>query len=136
MSFLIDTNVVSELARPRPDRRVVVWSETAGVASSYLSVLTIGEIAKGVAKLQQRNAAAGAALHDWLVGLQQQYADRIIDIDTEVAQAWGRIASRRSVPVIDALLAATALVHDLTLVTRHERDVADLGVDVLNPWNV
>lgn len=136
MSFLIDANVVSELARPKPNGRVVAWSEAAGVASLYLSVLTIGEIAKGAAKLRQRNAAAADALYDWLVGLQRQYADRIIGIDVEVAQAWGRIASQRSVPVVDALLAATALVHGLTLVTRNERDVADLGVAVLNPWNL
>jgi predicted nucleic acid-binding protein len=135
LSFLIDTNVASELGRANANRNVVAWANSVGTLNLHLSVLTLGEVAKGAAKLQRRDAAAGTALYRWLDGLRQQYADRIIGIDADIAEAWGRLASGRSVPVIDALLAATALVHGLTLVTRNERDVADFGVPVLNPWN-
>ena len=136
MSFLLDTNVVSELGRKNPDRRVAAWANSVGTAALHLSVLTLGEIAKGAASLERRDAMQGAALSRWLEGLRHQYADRIIAVDDQIAEAWGRLASRRSIPVIDALLAATALARSMTLVTRNIRGVADVGVEVLNPWNV
>jgi predicted nucleic acid-binding protein len=136
LSFLLDTNVVSELGRKNPDRRVAAWANSVGTAALHLSVLTLGEIAKGAASLERRDAMRGVALSRWLEGLRHQYADRIIAVDDQIAEAWGRLASRRSIPVIDALLAATALVRSMTLVTRNIRDVADVGVEVLNPWNV
>lgn len=136
MSFLLDTNVVSELGRKNPDRRVAAWANSVGTVALHLSVLTLGEIAKGAVSLERRDAMRGAALSRWLEGLRHQYADRIIAVDDQIAEAWGRLASRRSIPVIDALLAATALVRNMTLVTRNIRDVADVGVEVLNPWNV
>jgi len=133
LSFLLDTNVVSELGRKNPDRRVAAWANSVGTAALHLSVLTLGEIAKGAASLERRDTMRGVALSRWLEGLRHQYADRIIAVDDQIAEAWGRLASRRSIPVIDALLAATALVRSMTLVTRNIRDV---GVEVLNPWNV
>jgi predicted nucleic acid-binding protein len=136
LSFLIDTNVVSELGRKNPDCHVVAWANNVGTAALHLSVLTLGEIAKGAASLERRDALRGAALSRWLEGLHHQYADRIIAVDDEIAEAWGRLASRRSIPVIDALLAATALVRGMTLVTRNVRDIADVGVEVLNPWTI
>jgi toxin FitB len=136
LSFLLDTNVVSELGRKNPDRRVAAWANSVGTAALHLSVLTLGEIAKGAASLERRDAMRGVALSRWLEGLRYQYADRIIAVDDQIAEAWGRLASRRSIPVIDALLAGTALVRSMTLVTRNIRDVADVGVEVLNPWNV
>ncbi len=136
MNFLVDTNVVSELGRKNPDRHVVAWANSVGTSALHLSVLTLGEIAKGAASLERRDAVRGTALSRWLEGLHHQYADRIIAVDDEIAEAWGRLASRRSTPVIDALLAATALVRGMTLVTRNVRDIADVGVEVLNPWNV
>jgi predicted nucleic acid-binding protein len=136
LSFLLDTNIVSELGRKNPDRRVAAWANSVGTAALHLSVLTLGEIAKGAASLERRDAMRGAALSRWLEGLRHQYADRIIAVDDQIAEAWGRLASRRSIPVIDALLAATALVRGMTLVTRNIRDIADVGVEVLNPWNV
>jgi predicted nucleic acid-binding protein len=136
LSFLLDTNVVSELGRKDPDRRVAAWANSVGTAALHLSVLTLGEIAKGAASLERRDAMRGVALSRWLEGLRHRYADRIIAVDDQIAEAWGRLASRRSIPVIDALLAATALVRGMTLVTRNIRDVADVGVEVLNPWNV
>ena len=135
MSFLVDTNVVSELGRKNSNRHVLAWANSVGTTALHLSVLTLGEIAKGAAKLERRDAVRGAALSRWLYGLRQQYADRIIDVDGEIAEAWGRLASGRSIPIIDALLAATALVRGMTLVTRNVRDIADVGVPVLNPWN-
>jgi len=136
LSFLLDTNVVSELGRKDPDRRVAAWANSVGTAALHLSVLTLGEIAKGAASLERRDAMREAALSRWLEGLRHQYADRIIAVDDQIAEAWGRLASRRSIPVIDALLAATALARSMTLVTRNIRGVADVGVEVLNPWNV
>lgn len=134
MSFLVDTNVVSELGRKNPNRHVVAWANSVGTAGLHLSVLTLGEIAKGAASLARRDAARGAALSRWLEGLHYQYADRIIAVDDEIAEAWGRLASGRSIPVIDALLAATALVRGMTLVTRNVRDIADIDIEVVNPW--
>jgi toxin FitB len=135
LSFLIDTNVVSELGRKNPDRHVVAWANSIGAAELYLSVLTLGEIAKGAASLARRDAVRGAALSRWLEGLRLQYAGRIIAVDGEIAEAWGRLAAGRSIPVIDTLLAATALVRGMTLVTRNVRDVGGASITLLNPWN-
>jgi toxin FitB len=135
LSFLLDTNVVSELARKNADRRVIAWARSVDRTDLHLSVLTLGEISKGAVRLGRRDAARGAAFAQWLDGLRQIYIDRIIAVDGEIAEAWGRLAASRSIPVIDALLAATALVRGLTLVTRNVRDIADLGTAVLNPWD-
>jgi predicted nucleic acid-binding protein len=135
LNFLLDTNVVSELGRTNADRNVVAWANRAGTPALHLSVLTLGEIAKGATRLERRDAVRGAALWRWLDGLRQQYADRIIGVDDEIAEAWGRLASGRSIPVVDALLTATASVRRMTLVTRNVRDIAEAGVPVLNPWN-
>jgi hypothetical protein len=134
LNFLLDTNVVSELERKSPDRKVVAWAKTIDTMDLHLSVLTLGEITRGAAKLERRDAARGAALFQWLDGLRRQYHDRIIGVDGEIAEAWGRLGSGRSIPIVDGLLAATALVRGMTLVTRNVRDIADLGVAVLNPW--
>jgi toxin FitB len=134
LRFLIDTNVASELGRPRPDRNVVAWSNSVPADAQYLSVLTFGELTRGVAQLAGREPPRSAALQRWLTGLQQAYADRIIGVDREVAEQWGRLEAKRTLPVIDSLIAATALVRGMTLVTRNVRDIEDTGVTFLNPW--
>ena len=135
MTFLIDTNVVSELGRTRPHAEVSAWSLSVAADMQYLSVLTLGELQRGVAQLARRDKLRSDVLQGWLNGLRESYADRILSVDTEVAKEWGRLDARRSLPTIDGLLAATALVHDMTLVTRNVRDIADTGVRILNPWN-
>lgn len=134
MKFLIDTNVASELGRPRPDRNVVAWSHNVAPEDQYLSVLTLGELARGVSRLARRDGSRSAALQQWLDGLKRSYSDRIVDVDHEIAEQWGLLDAKRSMPVVDGLLAATALVHGMILVTRKVRDVRDTGVAMLNPW--
>ena len=134
MKYLLDTNVVSELRRKTPAPRVLAWFRAADPAALYLSVLTLGEIAKGAESLSRRDAAAGRALHAWLDGLREHYADRLIPVNTEIAEAWGRLSAARPLPVIDGLLAATALVRAMTLVTRNARDVKGTGAAVIDPW--
>jgi len=136
--FLLDTNVISELVKPRPDPRVVGWIEEIDENLLYLSVLTLGEIRKGVAGLPQ--SAHRTALEAWLESdLRFRFSKRILSIDEEVADRWGSLAGRaqkegHSLPVIDGLLAATAIHHNLTLVTRNTADIAASGVPVFNPW--
>ena len=134
MKYLLDTNVVSETRRRVPNETVIAWFRRADPSALFLSVLTLGEIAKGAELLARRDAQAGTILNRWLEGLRNNYADRIIGIDAEIAQAWGRMAAARPIPVIDSLLAATASVQGMTFVTRNERDAAATGIAVLNPW--
>jgi predicted nucleic acid-binding protein len=136
--YLLDTNCLSELVRPAPEPRVVEWVEAADETMLYLSVLTLGEIRKGLAALPQGKRRT--RLEAWLeVDLQARFAGRILPIDSGVADRWGSIAARakrggKVLPVIDGLLAATALHHDLTVVSRNAGDLEQSLVPVLNPW--
>lgn len=136
--FLLDTNCVSELVRTKPHPRVVEWMESVEESLLYLSVLTLGEICKGLASLP--HGKRRTRLEEWLeVELRARFADRLLPVDEEVALRWGLLAARanrqgKSLPVIDGLLAATALHHNLTLVTRNTGDFAIGQVPVLNPW--
>ena len=136
--FLLDTNVLSELIKPKPEAKVVQWIEGTNESSLFLSVLTLGEIRNGVARLRQ--GARRGRLEAWLrVDLRGRFQDRILPIDEAIAERWGAIsalaaAQGKPLPVIDGLLAATALHHDLTLATRNASDVAATGVSILNPW--
>lgn len=135
MSYLLDTNVLSELRRRSPHPTVVSWITHRPAGTLFLSVLTLGEIRKGVESLA--NPARRLPLIDWLeTELPAFFAGRILPVDLGVADRWGHLVARagRPLPAIDSLLAATALQHRLTLVTRNLKDVAGLGVDVLDPW--
>jgi toxin FitB len=137
--FLLDTNVISELVKPKPEPKVTTWIDSIDENLLYLSVLTLGEIRKGIASL--RHAARRVTLEAWLDSdLVLRFAERILPIDRAVADRWGRLAAdagsvKSPLPVIDGLLAATALDQNLTLVTRNTRDIAVTGVSVFNPWN-
>jgi toxin FitB len=135
VTFLLDTNVISEVRRKRPDASVLSWLKRADAAALCISVLTLGEIAKGAAQCAVRDRAQAAIYYQWLDQVRSNYADRTIAVDADIAKAWGRLAARRTLSVVDGLLAATALVRGMTLVTRNERDINNLGVPVLNPWN-
>lgn len=132
--FLLDTNVLSETRKKKPDPGVVDFLESAGDNELYLSVLTLGEFRKGVLAKRREDKDAGARLSVWVDGLEESFADRILKINLTIARLWGDWSSERPRPVIDTLLAATASVHGLALVTRNVRHVADLQVKILNPW--
>ena len=135
MSYLIDTHALSELRRKEPDANVVAWFAQRPPVTLYLSVLTLGEIRKGVEGAA--DTARRQALTDWLeTDLPLFFTGRILGVDGAVADRWGRLvaAAGRPLPAIDSLLAATALAHDLVLVTRNTKDFAGLPVQVFNPW--
>ncbi len=135
MSYLLDTNVLSELRRKIPNAGVVAWFSQRPASTLFLSVLTLGELRKGVEGVA--DADRRAALLDWLeVELPAFFTGRILSVDAHVADRWGRLTATagRPLPAIDSLIGATAAHHGLSLVTRNVRDYADLGLDVINPW--
>jgi toxin FitB len=135
VSYLLDTNVVSELRKgDRANRGVVRWFGDVADEELYLSVLTAGELRRGIDSVQRRDREAAAALNRWLHGLLESFADRLLPINHAIAVEWGRMNVARSLPVIDSLLAATAKVHGLTFITRNTQDVAATGVACVNPF--
>ena len=136
--FLLDTNCISEVVRSKPEPRVLEWKQAADETLLYLSVLTLGEIRKGLAWLPQSKRRTH--LESWLeVELQARFSGRILPIDAAVADRWGVLAGaakRRgiSLSAIDGLLAATALQHNLTIVSRNVSDFANTQTPILNPW--
>lgn len=138
--FLLDTNCISEAVRVNPEPRVLAWIEAADESLLYLSVLTLGEIRKGVAALSPGRRRT--KLEMWLeLELRARFSGRILSIDAGVADRWGLLAAAarrqgKALSVIDGLLAATALHHNLTIVSRNVSDFASLPVAVVNPWKV
>ena len=135
MSYLIDTNIICEVRKgARCDAKVSAWYASIADEDIFLSTLLLGEIRKGVELARPRDARKAAALERWLRGVEAAFEGRVLGIDNAVSDRWGRMSAIRPVPVIDGLLAATALTHNLTLVTRNDRDVVGLGATVLNPF--
>lgn len=132
--FLLDTNVIAETKRRSPHPNVMAWFDRVDAGVIFLSVLTLGEITKGAELLAGRDPRAAASLRSWLDGIRRSFASRIVGIDGEIAEIWGRMSARRPLPVIDSLIAATAVVRDLTLVTRNLHDVAGMGARTVDPW--
>lgn len=133
--YLLDTNVVSETRKGRRiNDNVVAWLESVDDDDLFLSVLVIGEIRKGVEQARSKDAVKARALEAWLTGLEHRYGDRVLPITPLVADQWGRLGAIRPLSTVDGLLAATAIVYDLTLVTRNVTDVAHTGVNLLNPF--
>ncbi len=132
--YLLDTNVVSETRRKQADPRVVSFLATADPSTLYISVLTVGELRKGVAHKQRTDAFSANQLASWVDGLEISFADRIVGIDAPTAKLWGEWSAQRPRPVIDTLLAATALRHGFRFVTRNAGDLEDLAIPLLNPW--
>jgi predicted nucleic acid-binding protein len=132
--YLIDTNVISELRRPKRSPTVVAWFSSVVAADLFLSVLTLGELRRGIEILRFKDPTAASSLDRWLEGVRTEFSDRILAIDDAVAEQWGRLSVRQPLPSIDGLLAATASVHGLTMVTRNTADFERSGVDLLNPF--
>ncbi len=132
---LIDTNIISEVRKgKRCDANVAAWYAGVSEADIFLSALVVGEIRKGIERVRGSDQARAEALERWLAAVIEGFAQRILPVDTRVAEEWGRMSAIRSVPVVDALLAATAKANGLILATRNVADVQGLGVTVLNPF--
>ena len=134
MSYLLDTNVLSEARKPAGDANVRAWLASVRGTELYLSVLVVGEIRQGIERLRRRDPPQAAVFEAWLATLRRDYADRILPVTADIAEEWGRLNVPDPLPAIDGLLAATARVHGLTLVTRNTADVARTGVALLNPF--
>ena len=135
MTYLIDTNVISELRKgDRADPGVSSWFADLADEEVFLSVLTLGEIRKGIENVRRRDPEAASTLESWLARVADGYGDRILPVDRSVAEEWGRMSVPDPLPVVDGLLAATARVAGLTLATRNVGDVARTGVSCVNPF--
>jgi toxin FitB len=136
LSYLLDTNVVSELRKGRRcDPGVASWFAEVSSEEIYLSALILGEIRKGIENIRRRDQPAAEALEGWFQELVATHSDRILSVDQSIAEQWGRFNVPDPLPVLDGLLAATASVYNLTLVTRNLQDVERIGVDCLNPFS-
>lgn len=131
--YLLDTNVLSETRKKQPDPGVLAFLEAVDSSSLFISVLTIGELRKGVAALMRKDRASARSLAAWVEGLEFGFADRLIAIDAAIARLWGEWSGDRPRPVIDTLLAATAAQNSLVFVTRNTQDVDGLPVKLHNP---
>ena len=134
MTFLLDTNVVSEIRKQAPDAGVAGWFASVPADGLFISVLVVGEIRQGIERLARRDPAQAEIFEQWFSRLVHGYGDRIVPITVRVAETWGRLNVPDPVPVVDGLMAATALIHDWTLVTRNVDDVASTGVRFLDPF--
>lgn len=135
MSYLIDTNIISEVRKgARCDPKVAAWWASVRDEDLFLSTLVLGEVRKGVELARAKDPAKAGVLERWLAQVATAFTDRLFPVDRSVAEEWGRMSAQRPVPVVDCLMAATAKVNGLTLVTRNEDGAADLGAAVLNPF--
>ena len=136
MSILLDTNVLGELRKEnRCDAAVRQWFEDAAAEELFVSVMVLGEIRRGIERIRLRDQTQARALEKWLRWISIEFADRLLVVDEKVADQWGRLGLRQPVPVLDALLAATAWGHDLVVVSRDEDGFRNTGVRVINPFS-
>lgn len=135
MSYLIDTNIISEIRKgKRTNANVARWYATVSGEDLYLSVLVLGEIRQGVERCRERDPTKAASLEKWLQRIKEGFGPRVLGISQIIAEEWGKMNAYRSLPTVESLLAATAHVHDLVLVTRNIAFVEPTGVRFLNPF--
>lgn len=137
MKYLIDTCVISELIKPTPNKNIEKWFFSKKEESLYISVLTFGELKKGISKLT--DSKKKTSLTEWLAEIENRFIERTLDINKEVAETWGLIQGRLEkkgtpMPTIDALIACTAIINSMTVVTRNIKDMTKSGVELINPW--
>jgi predicted nucleic acid-binding protein len=138
MKYLLDTCVISEIIRPKPSSKITKWIKNEDESNFFLSVLTIGELHKGIEKLTESKRKR--ELHNWVENdLKERFWSRIIDIDVQTAMVWGKIQGMaesigRPMPAVDSLIAATGITHNLTVVTRNISDMKESGASLFNPW--
>ena len=137
MAYLLDTCALSEFTKPKPSASVDAWFAQIPDGADFVSVLTLGELEKGITKLASLRRRA--ALERWFGDLRDRFSGRILTVDEPVALEWGRITARGELagsplPSIDALIAATAIVHGLAVVTRNTSDIARIGAPIIDPW--
>jgi len=132
--YLLDSKLISETRKIRADAGVMAFLAAADATRLFLSVLTLGELRKGVEAKRRADSATADRLGAWMDRIETTFADRILPVDTPAARLWGELSARRTLPVIDTLIAATAISRGLTLVTRNTRDVAATGVPLFDPW--
>lgn len=133
--YLLDTNIISEIRkRERCHPRVRRWFAAVEDEALFLSVLVLGEIRRGIELIRRRDEVVGRSLDRWLRGLERRFEERVLPVTVEISDRWGRIALDQPLPPIDGLLAATALHHGLTLVTRNVNHVKRSGAEVVNPF--
>jgi toxin FitB len=134
--YLLDTNVISETRKKRPDSGVMAFLAAADSAGLFLSVLSLGELRKGVKARRKTDPTVGDLLGVWVDTIETQFADRLLWVDAATATVWGELSAGRSLPVIDTLIAATAIRHGMTLVTRNTVDFQSTGAPLIDPWQV
>lgn len=140
MNYLLDTCVLSELIKPKPSMDVVKWISAIDERCLYISVLTIGEIHKGIEKLPESKKKDN--LHKWVnYDLKERFNNKILDIDIHIATTWGKVQAQseligQTLPTIDGLIACTAIAHDLTVSTRNTKDMKASGASMINPWEL
>lgn len=135
MSFVLDTNIISELKKgERCSRPVWNWYDATPVEEIFMSVLVLGEMRQGIEMKRSKDPASARIFEKWLHEVEIVYEDRILPITAEICDVWGRLSIHGRLPAVDGLLAATAIHHRLTLVTRNTRDFQRCGVDYLNPF--
>lgn len=132
--YLVDTNVLSELRRRKRSPSVVAWISSVSPDDLYLSVLTLGELRQGIESMRRKDPTAANALERWYGGICADFSEKLLPVDAAVAERWGRLSQEQPIPSIDGLLAATAVVHDLTIVTRNVADFERSGVALINPF--
>jgi len=133
--YLLDTNVLSETRRPRGDEGVKRWVSSTPADDLYLSVLVVGEVRRGIERLKRRDPDQAEVYEAWLGTVLRDYADRVVPVDIEAADEWGRMSVPDPVPIVDGLMAATAKVRGMTFVTRNTADVELTGVALLDPFS-
>ena len=135
MAYLLDTNVLSELRKAsRCDAKVQAWAKNISSPQLWISVLSLGEIRKGIESLRSKDPPQCAIIERWLGMVEQQFVNHILPISESVADEWGRMQARQPLAIVDSLIAATAQVHKLTVVTRNTKDFKAAGVPVVNPF--
>ena len=133
--YLLDTNILSETRKKRPEQGVLDFIAGVDSTTIYVSVLTLGELRKGIALKKFADAVAAESLARWVDGLESSFGNRILPINAAVARLWGELSAERSRPVVDTLLAATAVHYELTFVTRNVQDIDGIDMRIVNPWN-